>query len=462
MSLSTPSLKKSDIWLIFFFVFALGLAGPIFSDDRLRVMDSVGGIVSILSKNYGGNGFEQGIRIVEDDGYVFAGNSKKSFTQSTDWVVGKLNYQGEPLWALTIGGTDEDFLESMIQTKDKGILLLGGSQSPFKRFFGFGKSGQPQRPIVMKLDPENKLDWAIQFEKYSLSDMQETVDGNVILVGQGLDRQFLVVSLSSTANINWSKTYLPTDSQFVNANRIIGSPQHKLRVLLQATTDSTLSHYGFGVVELDGSGEIASKKFFFTPKYHSVFIRQCIEMANGALVLVGDIYGKEEDQDSDICVISITRSGQLNWAKVIQGVNNDQGVDIGQVGDQLLLTSMSNSPQLENTNSVYFLMDLQGRVTRLLISPQNNFDCPNNAIVSSKGVVAIGSSGVNAVDGYDQDMSVLRLDDWNAFKKFTGRPFLVKDLAVSKFNINFTVQSVEYPAKKIKTLKPRLLKVGKS
>ena len=442
----------------------MALDVPIFSDtsDHLRTLDSISGFNGALSKNYGGNGFEQGIRIVEDDGYIFAGNTKKSFTPSTDWVVGKLNYQGEPLWALTLGGTDEDFLESMIQTRDKGILLLGGSQSPFKRFFGFGNAGQPQRPIVMKLDPENKLDWAIQFEKYSLSDMQENTEGNVILVGQGLDRQFLAVSLSSTANINWSKTYLPTDSQFVNATRIIGSPQHKLRVLLQATTDSTRRQYGFGVVELDGLGEITSKKFFFTPRYNSVFIRHCVEMANGALVLVGDIYGKEEDQDSDICVISITRGGQLNWSKVIQGVNNDQGVDIDQIGDQLLLTSMSNSPQLENTNAVYFLMDLQGRLTRQLISSQSEFDCPNNAIVTSKGVVVIGSSGVNTADGYDQDISVLRLDNWSAFKKFTGRPFLVKDLAVSKFNINFTVESVEYPAKKIKAVKPRLLKVGKS
>src|SRR5690349_14231868 len=44
------------------------------------------------------------------------------------WII-KIDSNGNKLWDLDLGGTDDDFLYSIIQTKDQGYLLGGTSYS---------------------------------------------------------------------------------------------------------------------------------------------------------------------------------------------------------------------------------------------------------------------------------------------------------------------------------------------
>ncbi|NHM05700.1 T9SS type A sorting domain-containing protein [Flavobacterium sp. CYK-4] len=125
-------------------------------------------------KSFGGSGtdFLQSIRLTRDGGFILAGtsNSNKSAHKIEDskgfddfWVI-KLNAGGGQQWQRTIGGSGQEKLQSICQTKDGGYILGGSSDSD--------KSGD-------KADNSNgSLDyWIIKLDKDGIIEWQKTYGG---------------------------------------------------------------------------------------------------------------------------------------------------------------------------------------------------------------------------------------------------------------------------------------------
>ncbi len=103
-------------------------------------------------KSFGGSDFEYGKSIAKNQaGNLYLLGSSKSFGTdgSVDVYVVKTDSDGNEIWSETIGGSGNDFGESLVITVDGGCAIAGSTES-----FGNGKKDA----YFLKLLPDGKVD----------------------------------------------------------------------------------------------------------------------------------------------------------------------------------------------------------------------------------------------------------------------------------------------------------------
>lgn len=129
-------------------------------------------------KSFGGNGVDvlQSVKLANDGGFILAGTSSSSISgdkkeackgQEDFWII-KLDAKGNEIWQRTIGGSGQEKLLSIAQTKDGGYILGGTSSSntaePDEKGVvdKFGKSEDSRGSLdywVVKLDTKGEIKW---------------------------------------------------------------------------------------------------------------------------------------------------------------------------------------------------------------------------------------------------------------------------------------------------------------
>ena len=152
-------------------------------------------------KSYGGNGVDllQSVKLTNDGGYILggssnsnSGNDKKEDSKGFDdlWIV-KLDAKGNEIWQRTIGGSGQEKLASIAQTKDGGYII-GASSSSFRTEMDtdkFGKSEYSRGSMdywVIKLDDKGNIKWQKTFGgQYidELKSIEQTNDKGYIIGG---------------------------------------------------------------------------------------------------------------------------------------------------------------------------------------------------------------------------------------------------------------------------------------
>ena len=203
-------------------------------------------------KAIGGPENEWGSSLIQtaDGGYAIAGGTESFGAGEADVYVVKLDANGNLQWTKTIGGESDDWGNSLIQTSDGGYAVAGGTKS-----FGAGEKDV----YLVKLDAKGNLQWikTIGGESddwgYSLiqtSDGGYAVAGGTESFGAGGDDVY-VVKLDANGNLQWTKT--------------IGGPDDESGKSLIQTSDGGYAiagfTYSFGagwndvyVVKLDKNG----------------------------------------------------------------------------------------------------------------------------------------------------------------------------------------------------------------
>jgi hypothetical protein len=122
--------------------------------------------------------------------------------------VVKLDSAGTLQWSKTIGGSNDDWAWSIIQTTDGGVAVGGWTQS-------FGLGGDL---YIVKLDAHGGLEWArtvgTTFFDLGVSLIQ-TADGGFAVAGStgGSNIDMYIVKLDTAGNIQWSKEIGGSDNE---------------------------------------------------------------------------------------------------------------------------------------------------------------------------------------------------------------------------------------------------------
>jgi len=133
----------------------------------------------IWDKTFGGSDYDEAHSIVqtEDGGYVIAGFTELEGAGDKDiWVI-KLDENGNKIWDRTLGGTSEDWANSIIQTRDGDYMVAGWTRS-----MGAGKTDV----WIAKLNKRGNLIWDKTFggsdydEAHSIV---QTEDGGYVIAG---------------------------------------------------------------------------------------------------------------------------------------------------------------------------------------------------------------------------------------------------------------------------------------
>jgi VWFA-related protein len=179
----------------------------------------------IWQKSIGGSGVDNAYSIIElkEGGFVFVGESNSSNGDikknqgSSDFLVGKMNYNGNLEWVKTFGGSSEDVANSIIQTK-KGNLIIGGYTNSINGDFklAYGSSDI----TIFELDTSGNILWKKRYGGSSgdyLSSIVQTNDGGYIFSGTSFSKdgdvnnntglsKYLIIKIDSIGNVEWSKS----------------------------------------------------------------------------------------------------------------------------------------------------------------------------------------------------------------------------------------------------------------
>ena len=311
-------------------------------------------------KSIGGSTVEEAKSIEQttDGGYIVAGYTTSNNGDVTGnhgnsdyWVV-KLSATGTIQWQKTLGGTADDYAQSIQQATDGGYIIAGYTNSNNGNVTG--NHGNYDYWVV-KLSAVGTIEWQKTLggtqNEYAYS-IQQTRDGGYIVAGNtnsnngdvtgnhgGID--YWVVKLSSTGAIQWQKTLGGTVNDFaVSIQQTIDGGYIVAGYAASIDGDVTGVQGGFDywVVKLNSTGTIEWQK---TAGGSSADIAFSIrETSDGGYIIVGvtlsndgDVSGYHGGFGYDSWIVKLSGTGNIQWAKTLGGTNDDIIWSIKQTAD---------------------------------------------------------------------------------------------------------------------------------
>ena len=338
------------------------------ADFWLIKLDATG--KKVWDKTIGGNSYEllHSVQQTADGGYILGGSSSSnvsgdksgnSFGGGDYWVV-KLNSAGIKEWDKTYGGTGEDNLINIQQTKDGGYILGGGSKS---NAYSAGGKSESARGVedywVLKINSAGTKEWDKTLGG-SYNDqfkaVRQTTDGGYIVGGwsesnAGGDKSdnvkgtsdYWVVKLSASGQKEWDKSFGGSDYEEFGA--------------LLATPDGGCIMGGWSVSPISGDKSVANKGTadFWVVKLNAAGNKEwdntyggggsqdvtSIQLTkDGGYILGGKSYAQayaDKTENSrgvtDYWVVKITASGKREWDKTLGGDLGDELSFVQQTND---------------------------------------------------------------------------------------------------------------------------------
>lgn len=363
----------------------------------------------VWQKSFGGTGtdFLQSIKLTVDGGFILAGHSNSpkgkqknsnSHGGSDYWII-KLDAGGGEQWQRTIGGTGDEKLQSIVQTKDGGYILGGSSSSDRSGDKTENSYGNADYWAV-KLDKDGKVEWQKTFGgKYfdELRSIGQTADGGYILGGYSNSPQsgnksydnlgvgdYWVLKLDKKGTVEWEKVIggdkddqLFAVCQTYDGGYILGGNSNS------SATDTKKKGNGkgtdFWIVKLDASGEM---KWQETYDFGSLDILTSIVENKDHTLMVGGFAqsepGTQKDDKgiNDYIALKISENGDILWQKTVGSEGDDALRKLIETRDGgYLLAGTSNPVRFANRNS--------------------KFKNPNSRNKSGKPAVQLGNGQTN-------------------------------------------------------------------
>lgn len=168
-------------------------------------MDNKGSV--LWTKVMGGGSQEYGMKVVQstDSTYAIGGYVKSVGAGASDMFLCSMDDQGDTLWTRTYGFSSQDYAQNMIQTADKGFVLIGSTRD---------LNTSDDNIYLVKTDEEGNPLWSKSFGGASGSSYGYSVielsDGSLVLAGHtscfGIDQDVIIIKTDKSGNTIWSKT----------------------------------------------------------------------------------------------------------------------------------------------------------------------------------------------------------------------------------------------------------------
>ncbi len=279
----------------------------------------------------GGSNQESGFCIVNtnDKGYAVSGFTSSYGAGGMDIFLVKFDSLFNIMWTKTIGGRHDESGISMVQTKDRGYVITGGTNS-------YGDTVNNDVYIV-KLDSMGTLQWTktVGGPALDIGDcIIQTNDGGYAITGDTYsygagDADIYVIKLDALGNLKWTKTIGGTTGDY---GRSIIQTKDKGYAIAGTTTSFGKSSYNMYVVKLDSVGNMKWSKTIGDTVYEEGY--SVIQTVEGGYAVAGatSSFGSGVN---NVYVVKLDSTGSLTWAKTIGNtLGNDHGYRIIQTKDK--------------------------------------------------------------------------------------------------------------------------------
>ena len=250
-------------------------------------------------------------RSIQVGDYTLTNNS--SSTSDNDGMIIKYDKLGEVEWAKNVGGSDDDYIESVASTSDGGITAVGSFKSREIQVGEYTLTNNSSSTIysdgmIIKYDESGEVEWARSIggnTDEKIESATETKDGDIIAVG----------------TFESSKITL-RDYTLQNNGEIDG-------MVLKYSEEEAIS--------------IETKKFITLGESDNDYIKSVINTSDGGYI-VGGYYNSTElninneinilnNGKQDGYIIKYNSGKQVEWYKNIGGDQNDSVTNIIETTD---------------------------------------------------------------------------------------------------------------------------------
>ncbi len=314
---------------------------------------------TLWTRSYGGESWDSGISVVQgtDEGFLL-GIASRSFSESYDVYLVKIDDQGNTVWTNTYGGAEADYLHSMDATADGGYVMLAHTTS-----FGAGSLDF----YLIRIDQDGDTLWT---KTYGGTDydwcasVKQTADGGYILVGEtrsfgDSEGDVYVVKTDADGDLLWEKSY--GDAGHDRAQHVLATPDNGYLVIGNMTVQDSEDEYGFAL-KIDANGD---------PLWTTVLGDERLSELYGATLTANDTYvtiggiAESDGDDYDVYLTELDSNGDVITERLYGGEEHDFGLSVRKTSDNgYIIAGLTESFAPGKDNQVYLIKtDADGKVT---------------------------------------------------------------------------------------------------
>jgi len=243
-----------------------------------------------------------------DGGYVIGGTCDVLINQNNDFQFIKTDASGNVLWTKTVGGAGIDWGYSLIQSSDKGLVMVGYTKS-----FGMGNDDV----YVVKLDSIGNTLWTRTIggtQNEVGTSIVQTLDGGYVIAGNTKsygagNNDTYIIKLDAAGNLAWTKTIGgPGNDSFLLGTSIIQTSDSGYAVAGCAQFDSQgLDLY---LIKLNQNGNLVWTKSVGGSAVEEP--AEIVETSDKSYVIAGRTgsFGA-----SELYLVKFNSTGSLIWTK---------------------------------------------------------------------------------------------------------------------------------------------------
>ena len=304
----------------------------------------------------GGDDFCYSSQQTSDGGYIMVGDVASTNGDVTnvhgryDWWVVKTNSTGAIQWKKSLGGSGNDYANTIRQTSDGGYIISGETSSTDGDVTG---NHGINDCWVVKLDPSGIITWQKSLGGTGsdfAEDIIQTSDGGYMMVGNttsndgdvsgnhgGLD--YWVVKLTSSGNISWQKCLGGSMYDYAYSIKQTSDGGYIVAGDVSSNDGDVSGNHGsfdYWIVKLDGTGKITWKKTMGGAGEDDAHDIQ--PTSDGGYIVAGfsnsiDGYVSGNHGGFDYWIVKINALGGIIWQKSLGGTQTDYAYSIKQTSD---------------------------------------------------------------------------------------------------------------------------------
>lgn len=365
-------------------------------------------------KSFGGSNsdFLNSIKLTTDGGFILAGNSNsaKSGQKNTDghgnydfWII-KLNAGGGEEWQQTIGGSGDEKLNAVFQTKDGGFIL-GGSSTSERSFDKASKNYGNMDYWVVKLDKTGKIKWEKTFGgKYfdELRSIEQTTDNGYIVAGYSNSPKsesksennigigdYWILKLDNDGKVEWERTIggdkddqLYTVHQTHDGGYILGGNSNSEASFGKRKSNGKGTD--FWVIKLNENG-IDEWQETYDFGYADI-LTSIVESKDHTFLIGGytqsDISKSKDDKGiNDYIALKISEKGEILWDTSVGSSGDDALQKLIETRDGGYILAGTSSPErTANQYNTQKQKNLSGKPSVTIGDGQDNQPVKKNAV----------------------------------------------------------------------------------
>lgn len=257
--------------------------------------------------------YANSVSVTPDGGCIVVGDTLSFGLGNSDiWVV-RLNKRGDVVWQKSYGGADNDYGNCVIPRKAGGYYVAGSTKSNRTSWYA---------GWILRLDARSKIVWQKTYGGSNgeyIYAIRETRDGGLITAGGTYsygagDEDFWIMKLTPSGNIVWQRTFGGTEYEWPTSIELALDGGY---VVAGITGSFGAGNGDFWIIKLDSYGNVRWQRTYGAERNDIALSLK--PTRDGGYVAAGWT-NSYNDGDFNIWVIKLGPTGGLQWQKLYKGL----------------------------------------------------------------------------------------------------------------------------------------------